>query len=195
MLRWRVPRCECGVLCLSLLLILGFGRTAGAQSVGTGTLVGRVADENGGSISGAKVTVRNVDTNATRELETTSDGDYRAVLLQPGSYEVIVQKQGFATLKREEIRVEVGSTVNLDLVLKVASISQEITVAGATPLIEPEKMESSQVVDETVTAAFPAFITTIRWMVQITTRRFSLRPAGARASPTPTACRRSRNSK
>ncbi len=155
MLRWRVPRCECGVLCLSLLLILGFGRTAGAQSVGTGTLVGRVADENGGSISGAKVTVRNVDTNATRELETTSDGDYRAVLLQPGSYEVIVQKQGFATLKREGIRVDVGSTVDLDLVLKVASVSQEITVAGATPLIEPEKMESSQVVDETLVQNLP----------------------------------------
>lgn len=151
----RLKRSELGILSVWLVLILSFAATAAAQSAGTGSLAGRVTDERGGSIAGAKVTVRNMDTNATRELITDDAGDYRAVLLQPGAYEVAVQMQGFATLKSGGIRVEVGSTVTLDLALKVAAVSQEVMVTGATPILEPEKMESSQVVDQNLVENLP----------------------------------------
>jgi hypothetical protein len=151
----HLKRNALGVLSVWLLIILSIAGTAAAQSAGTGSLSGRVTDERGGSVVGAKVTVRNVDTNATRELTTNDAGDYRAVLLQPDNYEVAVQMQGFAALKTAGIRVDVGSTVTLDLVLKVAAVAQEVMVTSATPILEPEKMESSQVVDQNLVENLP----------------------------------------
>ncbi len=150
---WKTA--DLGVIGWALLLILSFVGTAAAQSAGTGSLGGRVTDERGGSVAGAKVVVRNVDTNVARELVTNQEGEYRAVLLQPAIYEIVVRMPGFAALKREGIRVEVGSTLTLDLQLKIAEVAQEVTVTGAAPLLEPEKMESSQVVDENLVQNLP----------------------------------------
>jgi hypothetical protein len=142
-------------VCLALPLILSFVGTAAAQSAGTGTISGHVADEKGGAVAGAKVSVRNMDTNIAQELTTNADGDYRAVFLPPGNYEVTVQVQGFATLKHPNIHLAVGATLTVDATLKVASITEVVTVTGGAPLIEPEKIESSQVVGQNLIQNLP----------------------------------------
>jgi len=134
-------------LTLAIGLVVGLSPSASAQ-VGSGVISGTVTDEKGGVIAGANVTVRNVDTKVALERQSNSEGEYRAVSLPPGNYEVSVQIQGFATMKREAIRLEVGSLLRIDFTLKVAAVTEQITVTGATPLLEPEKMEFSQVVSQ-----------------------------------------------
>jgi hypothetical protein len=60
-------------------------------------------------VPGAKVTIKSVDTEVTRELTTKEAGRYRAVLLPIGRYEVRVEASGFATAKLADIALTVGS--------------------------------------------------------------------------------------
>jgi hypothetical protein len=131
-----------------MIVVLGLATVAGAQSAGTGAIAGQVTDEKGGAVAGAKATVRNAETNVSRELETDAQGEYRAVLLQPGNYEVTVQAPGFGTLRRSGIRVEVGSTAAVDIQLKLAAVTEVVTVTAAAPITDPEKVEVTNTVTQ-----------------------------------------------
>ena len=148
MLRVNARRSSTRVLFFLMIVVLGLATVAGAQSAGTGGIAGRVTDEKGGAVAGAKVTVRNAETNVSRELEADAQGEYRAVLLQPGNYEVTVQAPGFGTLRRRGIRVEVGSTAAVDVELKVAAVTEVVTVTAAAPIIDPEKVEVTNTVTQ-----------------------------------------------
>jgi hypothetical protein len=72
-------------LALCLLALLMTGLPAAAQST-TGSIQGIVRDNQGGVIPGATVTLRNIETNATRELATGADGSYRFLNTPIGNY-------------------------------------------------------------------------------------------------------------
>ena len=54
----------------------------------TGSIAGEVKDEKQAVITGATVTVRNVQTNDTRTTQTNTEGRYRFVNMSVGDYEV-----------------------------------------------------------------------------------------------------------
>jgi hypothetical protein len=82
-------------------------------------------------------------------------GIYLAPLLQPGRYEVIVTKQGFAELKRENLALEVGQTLAVDLSLSVKAAQQSITVTTELGLVETEKYDVSQTITQTYVENLP----------------------------------------
>jgi outer membrane receptor protein involved in Fe transport len=104
--------------------------------VTTATLAGNVADETGGALPGATVTIRALETDITRTLTTDGDGRYRAVGLEPGSYELTVELQGFQTVRRPDIRLSVGQNLTLNVTVAVGRVSDVVTVSGETQLID-----------------------------------------------------------
>src|ERR1700752_174260 len=90
-------------------LILVLFITAPAQS--TATLSGRVVDQNGASIIGAKVSVTNEATGASRSGETDRDGNYVIAALTVGSYRMDVQATGFQTQLIESVSIEVSRLI------------------------------------------------------------------------------------
>src|SRR5262249_27821054 len=66
---------------------------------------------------------------------TSETGVYRFPVLPPGAYDLEFVLQGFATIKREGIPVGVGSTVELDITLKVSTLSETVTVTGESPVV------------------------------------------------------------
>ncbi|MCL6565651.1 MAG: TonB-dependent receptor [Acidobacteriia bacterium] len=139
-----------GVLCLlaALGLTLGVAATASGQTAGTGQINGTVTDPGGLVVPEAEVIVRNVGTGAQIRLTTTEAGRFAAPFLQPGRYEVTVRKEGFAEVKRENITVEVGQTVTLDLELPLREARETVVVTTELPLVETEKFEVSQIIGE-----------------------------------------------
>src|SRR5687768_11818186 len=91
-------------LCMLRCIVLSLGLTgiASAQST-TSQISGVVKDSSGGSIPGARVTITNVDTSTDRTVETNELGLYTAALLQPGSYRIKCEKQGFQSFTRSGI--------------------------------------------------------------------------------------------
>src|SRR5689334_3112308 len=78
-----------------ILLILFFVAIIVASGQTLGTISGEVTDASGAVVPGAKVNIRNVATNAVRQVVTNTEGLYVAPSLQPGVYDVRVEKEGF----------------------------------------------------------------------------------------------------
>src|SRR5580698_2867190 len=89
------------LLAATTLLLLSY--PAFPQSAGTGTLTGTVTDSSGAVVPSAAVVVHNSDTGADREVTSTGAGIYVATFLQPGHYEVSVNKPGFEKVVHKDL--------------------------------------------------------------------------------------------
>jgi hypothetical protein len=119
----------------------------GQAASGTGSIAGLVTDPTGAVMPGVDITVRNVETNVSRSLQSNDAGLYELVALQPGQYEVKVAKTGFATLTRTGITVSVGQRAVVDLAMKISQTSENLTVTADANLIDTEKTDVSTVVN------------------------------------------------
>ncbi len=113
----------------------------------TARLSGVVKDEAGAVVMGAKITLRNLNTNAILSTTSSESGLYLLANIPPGRYELRVEHPGFTTYVQMDLDLTVGQSTSLDIVLKVAPIAEQITVIGA-PILDVTKTEISQVVEE-----------------------------------------------
>src|ERR1700712_4922101 len=90
-----------------------------AQST-TGDILGTVQDSSGAVIADAKVEVKNLDTNATKETTTSVEGNFRFPLLPAGRYAVMVQKSGFSNYQQGPIILQLNQAADLRINLQVS---------------------------------------------------------------------------
>ncbi len=121
----------------------------------TATITGVIKDINGAVISGAKVTVRNLETNLARKTTTDGEGRYTFAEMRVGRYEVSAEQTGFQAEKRPAVGLTIGETAVIDLTLKVASGDYKIDVTDAGPLINTETPELSYLVGERAIRELP----------------------------------------
>ena len=92
------------VVAIFAIVLLACG---GAYPQGsTARILGVVADQSGGYIGGAAVTVTDVARGVSQTLTTDSEGAYVAINLLPGTYTVHVEYKGFKAFDREVRRLE-----------------------------------------------------------------------------------------
>ena len=90
-----------------------------AQGVQTGTLRGVVHDAQHLAVAGASVTVASDALQGTRTVVTDSEGGYALRALPPGTYDLTVERAGFATA-REAAVVPLGGEIEQDITFAVA---------------------------------------------------------------------------
>ena len=135
---------------LSLLAVFFAGIPAFSQG-DTGRILGNVTDQSGGNIGGATVIITDVARGVKSSLITDADGTYVALGLLPGTYTVRVDSKGFKVFERQNILLEVGKDVRIDIVLQPGSMTEVITVTEAVPMVDtttttlgaPSAMKSS----------------------------------------------------
>src|SRR5882672_5859384 len=149
----RLLRRSISFLC-SLLLLAG-ELPAIAQTAATGTISGTVTDAKKAVVSGASVKIKNIDTGIERAQSTNSDGIYVTPFLQPGHYTVTATAAGFGTVQRPNLVLTVGQTLTADAVLPLASVSSEVVVTSEAPLLDTEKTEASQTMDQQMLSNLP----------------------------------------
>ncbi len=118
------------------------------------TISGTVRDEQG-VIPGATVKVVNTATGVTQTLVTNSSGYFEARLLIAGDYEVVIEMEGFKTLRRSGISLGSGQQLALQLPLEIGAIAEEITVTGEAPLLETTTLRQGLVLDEKKVTELP----------------------------------------
>ena len=111
-------------------------------------------DEKGGSVAGASVEAKNLDTNFVRSDSTNSDGHYQFLNLAPGRYTLTISKTGFTTIVQENVHLTVGQALSIPVTVKISSVAQQIVVTDV-PVIELTKTESSSTLDEAAIAQTP----------------------------------------
>jgi len=130
-------------------------RALGQATVSFAQLNGTVQDANGRVVVGAAVTLRDLSTNQAYNAVSNTSGYYVAPNLTPGQYELTVQYSGFGKYVQTGIALTVGQTATVNVILKVASVGQVVTVNTEVPAVEPSRTEISQVIDTHEIEALP----------------------------------------
>ena len=122
----------------------------------TATITGVVKDASGAVLPGVSVEVASPAlTEKVRSVVTDGTGQYRIVVLPPGTYTVTVTLPGFNTVKREGIELTGTLTATIDADLRVGSLEETVTVTGETPIVDVQSARRQQVIDGDVLQAIP----------------------------------------
>jgi len=101
------------------------------------SIIGQVRDESGAVLPGAAVTATSPSLQVPSIVVVTNEiGEYRISPLPIGTYEVTYTLPGFGTVKQSDIRLTVGFVAKLDVVLKVGSLEENVTVSGGSPVVD-----------------------------------------------------------
>ncbi len=107
-----------------------------------GTVLGTVTDASGSMVTGAKVTVRNVNTGLERTTQTSADGSYAVPELPIGTYTVTISQSGFQTSVTSSVVVDVATERRVDAMLKPGQVATTVEVSGEVlPQVETTSAE------------------------------------------------------
>jgi hypothetical protein len=149
---------------LSLLCIIAL--LAGAVPLGaqatTGSIQGTVRDNQDAVVPGATVTIRNVETNATRTVVSEANGFYRFLNVAVGAYELTVDLSGFSKYARSGITVSLNQDAVVDVQIQPAGLAETVTVTADAPLLNTTTNEVGVRFDTTRVAELPVQGVTFR---------------------------------
>src|SRR5205085_9265885 len=114
------------------VFVLAFASTAAFAQTSRGIVTGTVTDPSGAVVGNAKVQLREVDKNATRETTSNAAGVYRFDAVDLGTYELSVEASGFRAIKVEKINVDANKSATVNTALQIGNaVSEVVTVEGS----------------------------------------------------------------
>ena len=139
----------------AVVLCLGAVPSRAAAQAVTGTLLGNITDTSGGTVPGVSVTATEVQTNVSRTTVSNEAGHYTFSSLPNGRYTVSSELQGFKKVIRQNVEVEVNTTIRVDMVLEVGSMTEAVTVAAETPVLQTDRTDTGRVLDSKFISEMP----------------------------------------
>jgi hypothetical protein len=141
---------------VAVLLFIGllFTLPVSAQ-FDTGTIAGSVTDPTGAVIPHATVTITNTDTGIKTTANTDSNGGFAASGLPFGHYVVSASAANFGKATTQELVLNVGATVRVDLAMAVAAANVSVEVTGTATTVDTSSSTSGTTLDSTQIANLP----------------------------------------
>ncbi len=118
------------------------------QAQVTAAVSGRVVDASGAGVSGATVTVKSLETGATRSVTTDDTGSYTVQSLPLGPQEVRAEKTAFKVAIRSGVDLTVGQDAVVNLSLEIGDVAQQVKVTSESPLVNTTTSPVSGLVGE-----------------------------------------------
>jgi hypothetical protein len=144
-----------GLICfLSIVFLATIGSLSGL-SQSTTLLRGTVTDPRGEIITNANVTLSNALTGFNRAVTTDARGEYQFVQLAPGTYRIVAEVAGFATLTRTDVQVLVNTPTTLDLRMELGKTSETVNVAAEASTINTVDASVGNAFSETQVRELP----------------------------------------
>src|SRR5262245_15170346 len=134
-MRRRLVRAIVGFLFSLLSAVPALGQ--GAVSEVNGTAI----DSSGAVLPGVAVTLTEDTTGLTRTVLSNDRGRFVAIALTPGVYTIKAELSGFQTQTRSAVTIAVGQAVTINFTLPIGTLSDQVTVTGEAPLIEPTQTQ------------------------------------------------------
>ena len=127
------------------VLLAGLPFRASAQNA---TIVGTVTDPSGSVIANVKITVAHVETNLTHTFTTNEAGQYVAVDLPVGHYNIKAEASGFKVAEQKGLVLQVGDRTRVDFQMSLGAASETVTVEANAVRVQADTGEVSNVIDE-----------------------------------------------
>src|SRR5439155_10661379 len=118
------------------IVVVLLGRIGHAQTVAIAQISGVVSDESGAALPGVEVQVTQTATGASRFVVTDERGEYVLANLPIGPYKLEAKLQGFSTYERTGITLTVGASSVINVVLKIGTVQETVTVSANAALVE-----------------------------------------------------------
>lgn len=118
----------------AICLMLSFCAFTFAQGTTT-RITGTVTDTSGAAIAGATVTLTNEGTNISLTTTTSGSGVYLFDLIQPGSYKVTVEKEGFKRFESSRNNIILNIPATLNASLEVGDVSAVVSVEASAEAV------------------------------------------------------------
>jgi len=131
------------VLSASICVYLWLGIPLLAQNA---ALSGIITDPSGRAVPGARISVENSNTAATRAASSNAQGEYSVPALLPGPYNITVEAKGFKAVHQNGTTVEVDQRARLDFALSIGNATDVVTVEGSAPLLNTADASVSTVI-------------------------------------------------
>jgi len=128
---------------------------AAAQGRQAGEVRGTVMDPAGAVLPGVRVIVTNVATGVSVLKTTDGSGVYDIPFLPPGEYSASFAKDGFKTLNRLGITVQV-ETITLNEQMELGTSLEKISVTADAPLVQTESAEKNTTLTSDVITTAPS---------------------------------------
>jgi hypothetical protein len=112
----------------------------------TAAVVGTIRDTSGAVVPGAKVTLTNTATGVSVTRTSTAEGTYEFGTVKSGIYLVTAESPGFSMALVDNVQVQVGARLRVDLQMAVGQLSERVEVTAASPLIETDSSQRGQVI-------------------------------------------------
>jgi hypothetical protein len=134
---------------MALIFICAATLTALAQAdVSSATVKGTVTDPQGAAVPNAAVSVKDLDQGTVRTATTDSSGEFQVRLVRPGMHDITVEASGFAQYLLKDIQLTVGQTATFEIKLQVAGVRTEMVVTTSAPLIEVERTQQANTIEQ-----------------------------------------------
>ncbi len=159
------------LLRISFLVVLFTCLFAAYATMGqteTGTISGLITDETGGNVPNAEVQLLNVQRGTTTDVKTNSAGIYIFTRVQPGMYQIKVQKPGFKQVDLLSVIVNVQDHIEQNVRLQVGSVSESVTVRATDLHINTTDASVSTVVDRNLAENIPMNGRSFQTLIQLT---------------------------
>lgn len=142
---------------LGVAFVILLFTSSGAQAqVETGSITGTVTDASGAILPGVTATLTGERLIGGAQSQVTdATGAYRFDRLPPGAYTVKFELQGFKTVTRDDIRVNASFVATVNARLEVGSVSETITVTGASPTVDTRSNVQQTVLNQDVLEGIP----------------------------------------
>ncbi len=139
------------------VLMSAFGATrASAQTVTTGVIAGKVADQQGGVLPGATVVAVHTPTGTTYQAVTDVDGRYTILNVRVGSpYKITVTMSGFMEESLGDVAVTLGDATTTNFTLKLKTVSEAVTVTAYTTPIDIQRPGAAANISQAQKEALP----------------------------------------
>ena len=142
------------LLIVFCLLISASGISV-AQAV-KGTLLGTITDSSGATAANAAVTITETRTNISATTTTNADGNYTFANLKDGVYRVEATLKGFKKVVRENVIVDVNTTVRADLALPVGEVTDTVTIeATSAPILQTDRADTGRLLESRQVSELP----------------------------------------
>jgi hypothetical protein len=156
------------VYAVVLGVVLATVQSLHAFGQGSASVSGRVTDQTAAVISEAEIEITDVDTGISQTTKTNGEGLYSFLALKPGRYVMNIRKESFESISVTGLTFNVGEHFSRDVVLKVGSITQSVSVTAETSHVNTTDAGVSTVIDRATVENMPLNGRSFQSLLQLT---------------------------
>ncbi|HEX6822358.1 MAG TPA: TonB-dependent receptor [Candidatus Sulfotelmatobacter sp.] len=142
------------LVCLVAGALAALVQTGAAQTFSS-SIAGVVTDPSGSVVAGAKVHLRNMNTNDERDVASTATGTYKFDNLLPGTYEITAESAGFKTYVQSNMILSASTAATVNIPLAIGGAEQRVEVTAGAVLLDTETAKNAVTLDSRLVESLP----------------------------------------